>query len=202
MVNDWLDVDERVAILTQIVRQVGECGRTSLMKMAYLLQTVKEVPLGYDFGLYLYGPYSAQVLNDLSVATFWDALQEEYYSTQDGYGYRITLGRLADDLLQDPQIVNLLKLYQHAIDWVVEHFKDYSASEMEAVGTIVWVDREMKSTKNSISIDKLLEIAQEIKPHFPREKLRQIAEKLIQEGVLQYTQRKVSQKHVQPLHPV
>jgi hypothetical protein len=192
MVNDWLDVDERVAILTQIVRQVGECGRTSLMKMAYLLQTVKEVPLGYDFGLYLYGPYSAQVLNDLSVATFWDALQEEYYSTQDGYGYRITLGRLADDLLQDPQIARLLEDHKDSIDWVVGRFKDYSASEMEAVGTIVWIDREFKGSKEKLSIDELLDVAQEIKPHFPRERLRQIAEKLIQEGILKYVQRKAS----------
>jgi len=160
--------------------------------MAYLLQTVKEMPLGYDFELYLYGPYSTQVLNDLSVAVFWDTLQEEYYSTRDGYGYKITVGHLADDLLQDPQIASLLEHHRDAIDWVVERFKGYSASEMEAVGTIVWVDSEMKSMKRSISIDKLLDIAQEIKPHFPRERFRQIAEKLIQEGVLKYVQRKAS----------
>ena len=192
MVNDWLDVDERVAVLTAIARRMGECGRTSLMKMAYLIQTVKEVPLGYDFELYLYGPYSTQVLNDLSIAVLWDALQEEYYSTGDGYGYKITLGHLADDLLQDPQIARLLEDHKDSIDWVVGRFKDYSASEMEAVGTIVWIDREFKGSKEKLSIDELLDVAQEIKPHFPRERLRQIAEKLIQEGILKYVQRKAS----------
>jgi hypothetical protein len=193
MVDDWLDIVERVAILAEIVRRMGECGRTTLMKMAYLLQTVKEVPFGYDFGLYLYGPYSTQVLSDLSIAVFWDALQEEYYSTQNGYGYRITPGSLVNDLLQDAQIADLVQSYRSAIDWAVGKFRNYSASEMEAVGTLVWVDRELSGRKEKISLDKLLDIAQEIKPHFPRERFRQIAEKLIEEGVL---------KHVQPLHTV
>jgi uncharacterized protein YwgA len=194
MRSDRLRVDERVAVLTEIVRQTGEIGRTSLMKMAYLLQTVKKVPFGYDFELYLYGPYSTQVLDDLSIAVFWGALQEEYYSTRNGYGYRITLGSSAKHLLQSEQTRGSgTESYKEAVRWVVEKFKDYTASEMEAVGTLVWIDRQVRDNRETLSMDKLLDIAVEIKPNFPREKFRQLAEELVVEGIL---------SHVQPLHSI
>jgi len=194
MRSDRLRVGERVAVLTEIVRQTGEIGRTSLMKMVYLLQTVKKVPLGYDFELYLYGPYSAQVLDDLSIAVFWGALQEEYYSTRNGYGYRITLGGSAKNPPQNKQIRrSRTEPYKEAVRWVVEKFKNYTASEMEAVGTLVWIDREVRDNRETLSMDKLLDIAVEIKPNFPREGFQQLAEKLVEEGIL---------IHVQPLHPV
>jgi hypothetical protein len=194
MRSDRLRVGERVAVLTEIVRQTGEIGRTSLMKMVYLLQTVKKVPLGYDFELYLYGPYSAQVLDDLSIAVFWGALQEEYYSTRNGYGYRITLGGSAKNPPQNEQIRrSRTEPYKEAVRWVVEKFKNYTASEMEAVGTLVWIDREVRDNRETLSMDKLLDIAVEIKPNFPREGFQQLAEKLVEEGIL---------IHVQPLHSV
>jgi hypothetical protein len=164
------------------------------MKMVYLLQTVKKVPLGYDFELYLYGPYSAQVLDDLSIAVFWGALQEEYYSTRNGYGYRITLGGSAKNPPQNKQIRrSRTEPYKEAVRWVVEKFKNYTASEMEAVGTLVWIDREVRDNRETLSMDKLLDIAVEIKPNFPREGFQQLAEKLVEEGIL---------IHVQPLHSV
>jgi len=194
MRSDKLTVGERVAILTEVVRQTREIGRTSLMKMAYLLQTVKRVPLGYDFELYLYGPYSTQVLGDLSIAAFWGALREEYYTTRNGYGYKITLGCPAEDMPQGDQTRGSIpESYREAVRWLVEKFKNYTASEMEAVGTLVWIDREAMGNRDTLSMEKLLDIAEEIKPNFPRERFRQLAEKLIDEGVL---------SHVQPLHSV
>ena len=56
----------RLGVLTQLVESsTTRLGRTALMKLAYLLQTVRRVPLGYDFRLYTYGPYQSDVLNDL-----------------------------------------------------------------------------------------------------------------------------------------
>lgn len=48
----------RRAVLTALVKRAPKSpGRTALMKFAYLLQAVRNVPLGYRFRLYNYGPY-------------------------------------------------------------------------------------------------------------------------------------------------
>ena len=59
----------RLAVLSDLVQRApGRLGRTAIMKLAYFRQTVKEVPLGYNFRLYTYGPYDGDVLTDLSQA--------------------------------------------------------------------------------------------------------------------------------------
>jgi uncharacterized protein YwgA len=60
--RSWL----RLGILSELVaRSNNKLGRTALMKLAFLLQTVRGVPLGYHFRLYTYGPYDGDVLDDL-----------------------------------------------------------------------------------------------------------------------------------------
>ena len=54
-------------------------GKTAFMKMAYLLQELYEVPLGYRFSLYTYGPYSAEVLADLEYAKLRKRVEVEYW---------------------------------------------------------------------------------------------------------------------------
>ena len=39
-------------------------GRTALMKYMYFLQTLRGVQLGYNFSMYSYGPFDADVLSD------------------------------------------------------------------------------------------------------------------------------------------
>jgi hypothetical protein len=59
----------RLGVLAALVAQApGKLGRTALMKMAYFLQTIKGVSLGYDFRMYTYGPFDQDVLDDLSTA--------------------------------------------------------------------------------------------------------------------------------------
>ena len=40
-------------------------GKTALQKLFYILQEVYRVPLGYDYTLYNYGPYSEELADDL-----------------------------------------------------------------------------------------------------------------------------------------
>lgn len=194
MVSSELNVLERVGVLAAIVHRMDKgVGRIFLTKTAYLLQVVKGVPFGYSFRLYLYGPYSAEVVNDIGTATCWKVLHERYYSYGQGGGYEITPGEAVDTFLQMEPVRAIVEEYHDAIDWAVESLQNYSAAEMEAIATLVWVDREMNSRGITLSTEELLDMAQKIKPRFPRERFRQLAEKLIDEGVL---------SHVQPLHSV
>lgn len=53
---------ERMSLILEIVseakRLLGTISRTHLQKLVYLLQEIKSVPLGYNFKMNYYGPYS------------------------------------------------------------------------------------------------------------------------------------------------
>jgi len=56
-------------------------GRTALMKYMYFLQTLRGVQLGYNFSMYSYGPFDADVLSeycllDTGLLCWWIWLQD------------------------------------------------------------------------------------------------------------------------------
>jgi len=82
--RSWL----RLGILAELVaRSNNKLGRTALMKLAFLLQTVRGVPLGYNFRLYTYGPYDGDVLDDLGQAEAMKAVESSLVAYSGGYGY-------------------------------------------------------------------------------------------------------------------
>jgi hypothetical protein len=78
----------RIGVLTDLVaRSPSRLGRTALMKLAYLLQTVKGAPLGYNFRLYTYGPFDGDVLNDIRQAESMHAIVSTMIPFDGGGGY-------------------------------------------------------------------------------------------------------------------
>ncbi len=91
--NAWERWGFRLGILTEMVeRAPSRLGRTAIMKLVYLLQTVKGVPLGYSFGLYIYGPYENDVLNDLGQGETMRAVRSSVVLHPKGYGYEFSPG--------------------------------------------------------------------------------------------------------------
>ena len=67
-----MNTQERLAFITEIAKRDSNIGKTGMMKMLYLLQAVCNVPLGYDFEIYTYGPYCQTVMSDIEYAEFAD----------------------------------------------------------------------------------------------------------------------------------
>ena len=87
----------RTAVLTALVKRAPKSpGRTALMKFAYLLQTVRGVPLGYRFRLHNYGPYDEEVLVDAREATTAGLLKSQLVMYSSGYGYEFSVGDSAN----------------------------------------------------------------------------------------------------------
>src|ERR1700674_384358 len=61
------ELTNRLAVLTRLVKRspMKDLGRTAIMKLAYFLTIVRDVPLGYRFTLYSYGPSDSSVLQDV-----------------------------------------------------------------------------------------------------------------------------------------
>lgn len=179
----WL----RLGLLSELIGQApGKLGRTALMKLAYLLQTVKGVPLGYDFRLYTYGPFDSDVLNDLGLAESLGAVKSEMvaFPSGSGYGYEFTQGPERNAVQQ--RIGNELSKYRSEIRWAVHEFGEQSAGDLELLTTIIYADREVARAGAAISFQDLGRSVKEIKPRFTDQyilhKIRELAGKSLLVG--------------------
>jgi uncharacterized protein YwgA len=173
----------RWSLLSELVAQApNKLGRTAIMKLAYFLQTLKGVPLEYDFKLYTYGPFQSDVLNDVSQLESLGALKSEMISFASGYGYEFTVGTKRENLLKltgNPQ-----DTYQEEIKWVLEEFGGKKAGDLELLSTIVFADQEAAQKKKPISHQDLARQVKEIKQRFTEDYILQKIKDLDAKGIL------------------
>jgi uncharacterized protein YwgA len=165
----------RTGVLTSLVeRSRSRPGRTALMKYAYLLQSVRHVPLGYRFHLYNYGPYDETVLADAHRAVASGLLDSRLITFQGGgYGYEFALGKCYEDAKH--RLASVTKSFSDDIDWVINRFGIESASRLELISTIVFATCDKRAR---IEGAELVERVHEIKPHFTKEVIGQTSEDL------------------------
>ena len=163
----------------------GHIGRTALMKYLYFLQTIRGIPLGYNFSLYSYGPFDSDVLADLSSAEALNVVKVTPVEFAGGYGYRIQPGERAASAKTAAD--RFLTKYKGDIDWLFSTFGGLNSSQLELASTIVYVDNELGELKRQQSVADISSRVHEIKPHFTRTEIRKFAEDLLERGVLTST---------------
>lgn len=158
----WLD---KIGLMAALVEKAPAqtLGRTAIMKLAYFLQVLKKVPLGYDFRLHTYGPFDSDVLDDLGYAGIFGAVKEKTVIQSKGYRYEIKPGKRCAGVQQKSQA--WLEQHREAIDWVVQEFGNLTAADLELISTIVYVDRE-NHKEGKFPLQKLAKQVREIKPRF------------------------------------
>jgi hypothetical protein len=161
--------------------QSPQFGKTAFMKMAYLLQELYEVPLGYRFSLYTYGPYSPEVLADLEYANLRKQVEVEYLGDPQG-GFRITPTEVASgsNLQNEP-----IAMYSHVLDELVEHFGSFNARELELRTTSIFLWKRIRPKKPE-EVSTLIEAVRHLKPHFSNMVIRSAIDDLIDDGIIQY----------------
>jgi uncharacterized protein len=175
----------RIGVLTDLVaRSRTKLGRTALMKLAFLLQTVEGLPLGYNFRLYTYGPFDEDVLNDLGQAECMQAVVSTMipFSGGEGYGYEFSPGPSGGQVRI--LLAEAIKPYEGKLDQMIERFGNRSAADLELLSTIVYADRDCQGRTPPVSPDELARQVQEIKPRFSVEYIKQNIEELNQMGLL------------------
>ena len=156
----------------------GNLGRTTLMKLCYFLQALRDVPLGYKFTLYSYGPFDSDVLADLQTAETMGVLRAdvEYYSG--GYKYDIQpdeKGAKAKELAKE-----FLTEHKRDIEWVTKKFGHRTATDLELLSTIVYINDDQKIKNRKV----LAERVKLVKPHFSESQIERQIEFLDAEGLL------------------
>ena len=175
-------ISARLATIVALAEKQPRLGRTAVMKLCYFLQTLRNVPLGYKFTLYSYGPFDASVLSDISSAEALGGIESKTVLYSGGYGYEISpasKSRSVKALAPD-----FIKKYGPDISWVVEQFGKNGSADLELLSTIVYVDREYAQAKAKQATDALADRVQEIKPHFKKAYVQTKVEHLEQERLL------------------
>lgn len=176
---------KRLAIIPALVESSPQrqIGRTALMKSMYFLQILRQVPLGYRFTLYSYGPFDASVLSDLSTAESLGAVESRTVFYSGGYGYDIRLADKSKWLKRRAE--DFIDKHEKDVRWVMQKFGKLNSAQLELVSTIIYVDREAAEKSKKVSLHSLARQVREIKPHFSEQDIVHFAENLAKDKLLQ-----------------
>ena len=161
--------DARIAVITELASRApnGFLGRTSIMKLCYFLQELRDVPLGYNFTLYYYGPFDSDVLSNLGSAEALQSITSETVYHLGGYGYQIKKGEGGDAVVAIAK--DFIHKHQDSLTWVLSEFGSHNPSDLELESTIVFVDREFSRKPESITLPDLAKRVRDVKPRFSEE---------------------------------
>jgi len=170
---------DHYGLIAELAQRVSErdlsLGKTALQKHVYFLQTVHGVDCGYDFRLYTYGPFSAELLSDLDTVSGLGGVQVTY----DGAlaGYRITPGPRSSDVRA--HAAEFLSMASEPIDRVLDEFGRLTARDLELQATIVYAEREARETSGkSPEASSIVAVVGDLKPHFSVDQIRAALETL------------------------
>jgi hypothetical protein len=152
------------------------------MKLMFLLQTVRNVPLEYRFRIYTYGPYDGQVLEDLRTAEALKVVRVNAFEWPGGSGYDVSAGECYQQFISEA--APKLNSFNADLDWALEKFGSRTASDLEIVSTIIFVDHSQRAEKKPLSKRRLREIVHSIKPHHSAEKIDREIDGLSEQSLL------------------
>jgi hypothetical protein len=173
----------RQAVIAELASKSGDkFGRTALMKCLYIMQTVRGVDLGYRFKIYTYGPYDSQVLDDLKSAEALSAVKAEPIQWEGGSGYILRAGESINEISR--QAGDKLRDISEDIDWVASEFGGLSAKDLELIGTIIFLDRDLHKASSVLGKADIVGRVKEIKPHYSEQKIASMLQRLCEKNIL------------------
>jgi len=170
---------KRVGLLAEIAHQKkdkrGRLGKTAMQKLLYLFQEAYQVPLGYRFSLYTYGPYDSQVMNDLDYANAIGALAIQYNEE----GYRIELGLQKDAIERYRK--EMMGEHGDALNQLIQNYGELNARQLELRATLLYIANEEDgvSTRHD-----LIQRLTSLKPKYPDQEIGHAIDGLIDNGHL------------------
>lgn len=130
---------ERRAILASLITEMESraswSGETHLQKCAFFLQHMCEVPLDFKFILYLYGPFSFDLRDEI---TGMRADRFLKIVVRPGpYGPSLRPDEMAKVLID--QRDRIVRQYNQEIEFVAEHLSNKNVADLERLATTLYV---------------------------------------------------------------
>ncbi len=162
---------ERVAVIALMAETAPfrSLGLTALMKCIYFLQILRGVPLQYSFPLFSYGPFDADVLDDLSYAEALGIVSTQVVDRPHAYGYEVTPGPNSEPA--QTAAAHFIERYGNDVDWVMQRFGRCSAAALNLDSTIIFVDRALSCDAVRVTNADLASRVRRFKPQFTDESI-------------------------------
>ncbi len=180
---------QRLAHIAFIAKTFNESRETeemidksSMQKLCYLVQEMFGAPLGYEFRLYSYGPYCADLTGDIEYAEYLKGIQEYSLSDSARYGDSfLGSGERYDDLMKDAGNLNGNGL-KVKLEQGLSLLKGFTIIELELAATIHLLFALLKEgEKNEESLTARMK---EMKPKINVETLQKMSEFLKKQGAI------------------
>jgi uncharacterized protein YwgA len=153
--------NQKLVILSRVARELVDrgswAGEIHLQKAVYLLQEITEVPLGYPFILYHFGPFSFELREELNRMRAGGLL--ELVARPYPYGPSFRSTPPARDL--ENRFPRTLEQFSKEIEFVSKVVGSRSAAELERLSTAVYL---LKSSSNR-DLPQLARELNQLKPH-------------------------------------
>mgnify|MGYP000879905401 CR=1 FL=1 len=177
-----MDLKKRLGIISKIVSKQPGLGKTAMMKYIFLLQKIYKMPLGYNFEIYTYGPYSSEVMEDIDFAKQQSIVSIDRIAYPNGLkGYSIEPTDKLDSILE--QESQFIAQYKEAVDSTIEAFGDRNAKELELLTTIIYLYSTYRA--NNWPMEEIPSNVHDIKPHFDIKTIREELHNLDTQGILE-----------------
>lgn len=161
---------QRSAIIAMLVKEFQArksfCGETMVQKSVFFLQEMLEVPLGFDFQLYIYGPFSFELQRYLSSMMADDMIAVRSVE----YGSAFEPGEHVAYL--ERHTATTISEHRDAVNFVVEHLAGRGVKQLERVATALY----FSVRANEISVEARAAMIREVKPHISFDEARKAVE--------------------------
>lgn len=153
--------NQKLVILSRLANSLIErgswTGEMHLQKAVYLLEEVTGLPLGYQFVLYHYGPFSFELRQELNRMRA-DGLLE---LVPKPYPYGPSFGATEPGIELEKRFPKTLGRVERQVEFVADVIGSRSASVLERLGTAVYL---LKSSP-SRDLNQLALMFNQLKPH-------------------------------------
>jgi uncharacterized protein len=170
------------SIIAYLAGQLGhkrKLGKTAMQKLVYLIQELENVPVGYSFHFYHYGPYSSGLAGDLEFVSSLQGIQINYDPLLNMYN--ISNGDKAQVLVKKSE--DFMNRYTYEINQILNAFGSKRAEELELIASIVYTWKAVNE-ENSHQEQHIIGQVAELKPKFTLQEIHAALENLKTRGYL------------------
>lgn len=146
-----------VEMLDKMIEKGSWAGETHLQKCVFFLQNIRSVPIGYEFQLYKYGPFSFDLRDDL--VRLQAESMVELAPRSSSYGSSLAPSKTS--LLLRKHFSRTLKKYQDEIDCVADYFGSLNANDLGRLATAYYFHLEDSSSSN----EEIGKMVNSVKPY-------------------------------------
>jgi len=163
---------QRSAIVAMLVKECRArdafCGETMVQKSVFFLQKLLNVPLEFDFQLYIYGPFSFELQQHL-----WSMMADDMITVRPlEYGSTFEPGEQVTYL--EKHTANTIAEHRGAVDFVIKHLAGLGVKQLERLATALY----FTVTTDDTSIDGRSAKIREVKPHISDDEARKAVEEV------------------------